>query len=194
MKKILIVEDEIIIANRIKELIDQIKKEVPNFVLFGIYSFEDKEAGIKVVNSMEKHFKPLKQAEILSVQENTCKAKSIFLKGKYFEQVNYKDISKVLLSKHSFLNKEIQFEEITIIQSFNHIKRNTIIFKFKQPHTFFIIRNTIENILKILPPYFEKVHQSFIINPHYITARRNEQYITVVNEKVPVGKMFKNIP
>ena len=245
MKKILIVEDEFIIANRIKELlednhigsctikdnyrdcIDWIKKELPDLIILDIRLFDDKDAGVRIAHYIQDHYnipfiflsgysdeatlkhvklykpvtfitKPIIEKQLLASvevampEEATTKTKSIFLKGRYFEKLDYNTLTETSISDYDFVNKEIRFEEVTIIQSFNHVKRNTLLLKFKQPQSYFVIGSTIEKILKILPPYFEQVHQSFVINPHYITARRNGHYITVENEDVPIGQAFRD--
>ena len=244
-KKILIVEDEFIIAHRIKELlennniasclvtdtynqsIDRIKKDLPDLALLDICLFEDKDAGIRLARYLQGHYnipyiflsgysdeitlrhakpyrpatfitKPLNEKQLLAAvsmalpEEGSPKARSVFLKGRYLDHISYEKLGTVHFSEYDFVNRAINFDEVTIIQSFNHIKRNTILFKFRQPDCFFVMGATIEKIQSILPHYFEQVHQSFIINTHYISAKRGGHYITILDENVPVGAAFKN--
>jgi DNA-binding LytR/AlgR family response regulator len=246
MRKVLIIEDEFIIARHIKELLekegigccaikdtyneslDWIKKELPDIVLLDIRLFEEKDAGIKIARYLQEHYdipfifisgysddstlknarlykpatfitKPVIEKQLLAAirmalpEEDITKIKTVFLKGRYFENVSYEQLVKMPLSNYEFIDKEIRFSDITVIQSFNHVKRNTLLFKFKQPDTFFVMGSTIEKIQEILPSYFKQVHQSFIINIRYITAKRKGHYIMVANEEVPVGSAFKNI-
>ncbi|GAB3430788.1 LytTR family transcriptional regulator DNA-binding domain-containing protein [Niabella aquatica] len=191
MEKILTVDDELIIANRIKEIINTVEKEVPNFILLGICLFKDKEAGTRIADSMQNYFKSATVITKPIIEEKISKPKSIFLKGRFLEKVHYEDLMEIHFSNYIFSTKEILFDNITVIQSFNDVKRNTILFKFKQHNTFFITGSTIEKILKVLPQHFVQVHQSFVVNLHYAT-QRNGRYILVANEKIPIGRSFKN--
>lgn len=246
MRKILIVEDEFIIAHRIRELLEnsgtaycfiadtyedgvnRIKQELPDTVLLDIRLFEDEDAGIRLAHYIQAHYnipfiflsgysdemtlksaklykpatfitKPVIEKQLLAAvamalpEKNEVKIKAVFLKGRYFEHMACEKLGSIHFSEYDFVSREIRFEEVTIIQSFNHIKRNTILFKFRQPQCFFVMGATIEKIRDILPPYFEQVHQSFIINRQYISAKREGHYITVAGENVPVGSAFKNI-
>ena len=74
MKKILIVEDEFIIAHRIKELlekreigkcevkdtfqesIDWLSIELPDLVLLDIRLFDDEDAGIRIAHYIQEHY------------------------------------------------------------------------------------------------------------------------------------------
>ncbi|MFV0605356.1 MAG: response regulator transcription factor [Niabella sp.] len=244
MKKILIVEDEFIIAHRVKELLEQkklgnchitdtykdsvqyIKAELPDLVLLDIRLFEDEDAGICLAHFLQDHYnipfiflsgysdnttlknaklykpatfitKPIIEKQLLAAVEMalpetaTSKIKAAYIKGKYFENITYEKLMKASFADYDFINKEIRFDDITIIQAFNHVKRNTVLFKFKQPKTFFILGSTIEKIGEILPPFFEQVHQSYIINTQYITAKRNGSFLIVADEEVPIGAAYK---
>ncbi|MBK7098370.1 MAG: response regulator [Sphingobacteriales bacterium] len=244
MKKILIVEDEFIIAYRIKELlekkeigqceirdtyqesVDWLSIELPDLVLLDIRLFDDEDAGIRIAHYIQEHYhipfiffsgysdeatlktarlykpatfitKPVIEEQLLAAIKiampdyGICKIKTVFFKGKYFENTPFEQLMKAHFSEYDFINKEIKFDHINIIQSFNHIKRNTIVFKFQQPHTFFIMGTTIEKILAQLPSYFRQVHQSFIVNTQKISAIRKDHYITITNEDVPIGNAFK---
>lgn len=243
LKKILIVEDEFIIAYRIKEMleknnianchvtdnyaesIERIKKDLPDLALLDICLFEDKDAGIRLARFIQEHYsipyifisgysdentlryaklykpatfitKPIVEMQLLAAvemampEESSQKARSVFLKGRFFEHTSYEELLRKSISDHHFLNKEIRFEEVTVIQSFNHIRRNTVLFKFKQPHTFLIVSATIEKISEILPSFFEQVHQSFIVNTRLITAHRKGHYVTIAGENIPVSTLF----
>src|SRR5690606_22161381 len=86
--------------------------------------------------------KPVIEKQLLAAismalpERNIAKAKAIFLKGKYFEDITYEKLTRIPFSEYNFINREIRFEDITVIQAFNHIKRNTILFKFCQPKCF----------------------------------------------------------
>jgi len=244
MRKILIVEDEFIIAHRIKELVEKndlgcgyikdtyadslncIKLELPDLVLLDIRLFEDQDAGIRLAHYLQDHFtipfiflsgysdattlkhaklyqpatfitKPIIEKQLLAAimmalpeSSETNKVKATILKGKYFQDITCENLMKVSFAAHDFVNKEICFEEVTVIQAFNHVKRNTILLKFRQSNRFFVIGTTIEKILEILPPFFKQVHQSFIINTHYVTAKRKGHYVTVSGEDIPIGAAF----
>ncbi|GAB3428788.1 response regulator transcription factor [Niabella aquatica] len=244
MKKILIIEDEFIIADRIKELLENnrlgsctvkdtykesmewIRKELPDLILLDIRLFEDKDAGIRIAHYVQDHYsipfiflsgysdditlkqarlyrpatfitKPVIEKQLLAAikmalpEADAPKIKTVFLKGRYFENMAYEHLVRTSFSAYDFVSKEIRLSDITIIQSFNHVRRNTLLFKFKEPDTFFVIGSTIEKIQEILPACFEQVHQSFIINTCYISAKREGRYITVGNENVPVGPAFR---
>ncbi len=246
MSRILIVEDEFIIANHVKELlenkgvgscaitdtytdsIDYIRKQMPDLVLLDIRLFEDEDAGIRLAHFLQDHYsipfiflsgysdettlkhaklykpatfitKPVIEKQLLAAVEmalpenNELKTKTIFLKGKYFENTSLETLRKLSFQHHDFISREIRFEDVTIIQSFNHIKRNTVLIKFRRPNSFLVVGSTIEKTKAILPAFFEQVHQSFIINTHYISAKRNGHYITIGGESVPVGAAFKKL-
>lgn len=244
MKKILIVEDEFIIAHHVKELLekkeigkctitdtyqesmDYIKKELPDIALLDICLFDDRDAGIRLAHFIQEHYaipfiflsgysdqdtlkharlsrpatfitKPIVEKQLLAAiamalsEEDLPKIKTASLKGRYLENIKEANFSRINLSKYELINKEIQFKEVTVIQAFNNIKRNTILFKFKQPGAYFIYGGTIENVMKILPPYFEQIHQSFIINTHYITAKKEGHFVTILDENIPIGAAFR---
>ncbi len=246
MKKILIVEDEFIIADHIKQLlekkaigyakitdtyeesVDWIKNELPDLVMLDIRLFEDEDAGIRIAHFLQDHYsipfvflsgysdettlqnaklykpatfitKPVIEKQLVAAiemalpDENQIKTRSVFLKGRFFENTSYEKLTRTSFSEFDFINVEIKFEDLTIVQSFNHVKRNTILLKFKQPGTFFIVSLTIEKFLDILPPFFKQVHQSFIINTRYLTARKKDNYLIVAHEMIPIGAAFKEI-
>lgn len=245
MRKVLIVEDEFIIANHVKELLENnelgygcimdsykdsiryIHTELPDLVLLDIRLFDDEDAGIRLARYIQNHYnipfiflsgysdaitlknarlqkpatfitKPIIEKQLLAAvtmafpeASEKSKIKSIILKGRYFENIALENLKKISFSEHDFVNKEISFDDITMIQAFNHIKRNTVLFKFKQPNRYFVLGTTIEKVKEILPVFFMQIHQSFIINTNLVTAERKGHFVTVGGENIPIGAAFK---
>lgn len=246
MQKLLIVEDEFIIAYYVKELLEKkqighctildtfeeskkwIKNELPDLVLLDIRLFEDEDAGIRLAHYLQNNYsipfifisgysdeitlknaklykpatfitKPIIEKQLLAAvemalpEQNIVKTKSILLKGRYIESITYSELIKTNFSEYDFVKKTISFDDITVIQSFNHIKRNTVLFKFRQPNVFFVTSCTIEKLIEVLPSFFKQVHQSFIVNTNFITSNRRGHYLTVSEEKIPIGAAFREM-
>ncbi|OJU26298.1 MAG: hypothetical protein BGN92_13545 [Sphingobacteriales bacterium 41-5] len=169
------------------------------FIFLSGYSDETTLKHAKLYKPATFITKPIIEKQLLVAVEmafpekNKLKTKTIFLKGKYFENVSLETLRKLSFQDHDFISKEIRFEDVTIIQSFNHIKRNTVLIKFRWPNSFLVVGSTIEKTKAMLPDFFEQVHQSFIVNTRYITAQRKGHYVTIGGESVPVGAAFKKL-
>jgi DNA-binding LytR/AlgR family response regulator len=206
--KILIVEDEIIIAEYIKELLEE---ESFN----NISMANNKEEALHLIN----HFLP----EIILMDINLnginsgielakkAKAKVIYLTGQY----DYELMNKALeTNPESYLTKPIKRNDlIAAIQlCIHHLKSNTITLKIgfetvklnlndilfiksddvyidiqttTKKHT---IRKSLNAFLKELNnPNFVKIHRSYIINKSKITSKKATS-IVIDNFEIPISR------
>ena len=53
-----------------------------------------------------------------------------------------------------------------------------------------IIKSTMNGFEKTLPRHFLRVHRSFIINKHHITAYSNHD-IEIAKHEIPIGENYK---
>jgi len=125
-----------------------------------------------------------------------------FLKAvlKYENQIHKTNLSPPTLftnvknaptSNHIYVNAnkkhiKVSFEEILYIESIKdyvriHTKENSTMTKFK-----------ISEFEKKLPNTFLRIHRSFIVNTHQITAYTAHD-VEIGNKEIPIGGSYKNV-
>lgn len=246
--KILIVEDEFLIAEQIKhflesegykivgpvdnyeEAIQMIKDQLPDVVLADIRLYDDMDAGIRISNYLSSNYtipliflsaysdkttlqkakntnphtflikpKPLDKEQLLATiqialpeKQNDCsKIKSILLKGKEIElRENYDH-----LKNHDRIDsviQKIEVDKILFIETYNHHFKNNILIRFVNKKTGFLIRAEFDQLQKILPFYFLRVHKSYLVNMKNVSAYDLPHFLFIKNTSLPVGNKYRN--
>lgn len=243
MIKILIVEDESIIARDIsRELskindvttvisdsfggaIQAIDEIVPDLILLDIKLYEDETAGLRIAQYLNQKYripfiflsgytteyylkkakkempitfltkpidnKQLQAAVLMAIsEEQYSKFRSIKLKGRYIINLPEEAITNQVISHIQIGFENIDPDNIKVIKTFNHIKRNTVLISLSSGELF-ITNYTINEIMKLLPRNFIKVHSSFIINKDFITGAIGNTAIKIGSETITFGSNFK---
>jgi len=247
--KILIIEDEFIIANQLKQLLESegyvilgpsddfyssvtlIAKELPDLIIADIRLHDDAEAGIKISEHVSKLYhipviflsgysdedtiykarqtnpntflikpKPLDKTQLLATVQMAlpninCKTKikSVSLKGKELEICDeyghLKDKEKI-----EYITRIIDTDDITFVETFNHHFKNTLLLRFSQNKTGFLIREEMEDIQKLFPNNFLRVHKSYLVNLKKLDGYRLPHYLLIKNQEIPIGqKYYQNL-
>ena len=245
-QKILIIEDEFIIANQLKNLLESegytiigpsddynssvslIAKEMPDLIIADIRLHDDGEAGIKISEYVSKHYhipviflsgysdeetihkarqttpntflikpKPLDKIQLLATVKmalphsiSATKLKAISLKGKELDICeDYNHLKEK--EKIDYIIRVIDTDEITFIETYNHYFKNTLLIRFNQSKTGFLIREEIENIQKKLPHTFLRVHKSYLVNMKRIDGYRLPHYLLIHETSIPIGHKYQ---
>lgn len=228
--KILVVEDEIIIADNIcdtledlgydplepamdyEEAMSILDEEVPDIAILDIKISGEKD-GIEVAKKIKKDFdipfifltansdrhtveeaKEVNPAAFLVkpfTQEELFAAIEIGLNNFSKQKGNTKEkespiIKDAFFIKTKNLYQKVLFDDILYIKS-DHVYLDI----WSAQKEKYIIRGSMSNIEKQLPSSFYRTHRSFIVNLDYMNAI-NTQYVVVENEKIPIGKTFRD--
>lgn len=243
---ILIIEDEYIIADQIKNCIEQegyhvceiidnytdavnaIERFLPDLVIADIRLYDDYDAGIRVGEYIGARYSiPIVYLSGYSDQETLIKAKktnpSTFLikpkpldKGQLMATIqmavpqvnnpfdkllylNFKsrkfissEENREKIQNNDLIQYRIKLQDIYLIESFNHVIKNTIVIRVLNGNISYLIREEIENIIQYLPSYFLRVHKSYIISKLHINGINAPNYLVVNNREIPVGQKFKD--
>lgn len=210
MSKILIVEDQVLIANHIKE------------ILIEVYDFQV-ELAFKISQASEKLQKFIPDIILLDInlgdkmsgiewaQENVKKEKVIFITGQTeietiksaltIHPIAYltKPIKSVdLIAAIELAQELLKSKSIIIKDGYNEVKLNFDEILFIKSDKNYIdiqlsnrkitIRNTLENISKQLPEeVFMKVHRSYVINKNKILVKSTNT-IQIESFEIPISR------
>jgi len=135
--------------------------------------------------------KQLHAAVVMAITENQAsKFRDIELQGRIIEGVTETAINNEVINRCPLSIERINPDNIEIIKTFNHVKRNTVLIKFSSGR-YLIAGYTISSIMKILPSNFIKVHSSFIVNKNYIQGIIGKNSVRVGTETISFGSQFK---
>lgn len=245
--KILIIEDEFLIAAQIKQLLEEecykvvgpvdnyeesiklINQELPDLVLTDIRLHDDRDAGIRISNYLSNYYtipliflssysdkatlqkakdthpitflikpKPLDKEQLLTSIlislprkiDNHPKLKAIFLKGKEIEIKESYDHIKTHERIDSVILK-IEVDTISFIETFNHHFKNNLLIRFTNKKNGFLIRLEFQQLQKMLPNYFIKVHKSYVVNMKNITSYKLPHNLFFKNYCIPIGDKYR---
>jgi len=123
-------------------------------------------------------------------EDDTYKHKYMLIKGRYIESISESSITIKAIRQSNILTENLELDKIKMFKAFNHIKRNSVLAVFESG-SFFLINCTINNIMKLLPKNFIKVHSSFIVNKRFITGFIGKNSIRIGNETISFGTKYK---
>lgn len=123
-------------------------------------------------------------------EEASFKFRHLTFHGRRIDKLAEAHIDLARLNDIPLSFEKINPDEIEIIKSFNHIKRNTVLLKLISG-SYLVVSNTINNIMKLLPSSFVKVHNSFIVNKRYVVGVMGKDCVKVGNETISFGTEFK---
>lgn len=208
---VVIVEDEFFVANHLKELIEQYGFRVcgvyhsgEQFVQQTDWKFDvaivdiflsDKMDGLQVAEHLNTHHIPFFFLTANQDSHTLREAARLSPRAYLSKPFNTNDIRAVL--------EMISHEASEMIQvRSNHgteeINPNNIYFiksdgAYIELHTSkgrIVQRKLLKDINESLPPFFERVHRSYIVNRNYI-EKRTATYLFVSGVQIPTSKNFK---
>lgn len=136
--------------------------------------------------------KQLHAAVLMAInEEGIFKYKQIPIKGRYIESASEGSITLKSIRQSVILTENLEPDKIKMFKAYNHIKRNTVLAIFESGN-FFLINSTINNVMKLLPKKFIKIHSSFIVNKKFITGLIGKNSIKVGDETISFGTKYKN--
>lgn len=135
--------------------------------------------------------KQLHVAVLMAIKEDqSFKFRDITIHGRKIDGLTEQEINTRVISQTAISSEKINPDNIELIKTFNHVKRNTVLIKFS-PNGYFVANHTIGSIMKILPSSFIKVHSSFIVNKNYIKGVIGKNSVKIGNETISFGSQFK---
>lgn len=216
--KILIVEDESIIAEELRRIVsrlgyevigvlhrytdtlDALKTKKPDLILLDIgLDYSDKD-GIDLAKEINNKYKTpfiyiTANADLATVQRAKKTKPASYILKPFNEQTIFTNIEIAL-------HKEITPQSIIVKNGTHKVKLNCekIIFLkadniYTEIYTAnmkkYVLRDTLKNVLNQLPEsLFIQVHRSYIINRDFIQSHTNK-YIVIRNERIPLSNSYK---
>jgi DNA-binding LytR/AlgR family response regulator len=145
-----------------KRIIDEAKKLLPSAYLIKPFDEDDLYAAIEValINHAQRHSQPSPEKQIED---------SIILPDHLF-----------IRQKQSFI--KIGWKEIMYLESLSNY------IKFFTEKDTFMIRHSIQSLEHNFPPYFFKVHRSFVVNLHF-AQQIDPGFILLPNKtRIPISR------
>lgn len=213
---ILIIEDELLIAEMLKEIlieleynviaiaknytvaIEKLKKHPEiNFAFIDINLNADKN-GLDIAESINTNFNGIpfvfltSYSDTRTVQEAISKKPESYL-IKPFTKSDLFIMLEIFKSKYLSANRSLEIKDGQQNIKINHdailwIKSENIYLEVKTKLKTYILRNSLDRFLeKINDPNFIKTHRSYIINIKQINAI-NKQYVFINDHKIPISR------
>ncbi|WP_439130994.1 response regulator [Polaribacter sp.] len=222
--KILIVEDNVIIADDLQQIIENFGYNVcgnvisyekaidfltnnsPDLVLIDI-NLATNKTGIDLAKFINQHLKiPFifltSNLDDTTISEAAKTLPAAYLVKPFDNNTIYTSIEIALTNfiknnqdepshkKFLFLKKNNLYHKVAT-KNIYYIKSNNIYIEiFTKDNEKFVVRNTLKDFLKNLPPNFFKCNKSYIINSNEIQSF-NLNYVFINNVKISVSKEFK---
>lgn len=214
---ILIVEDELLIAEMLKEMLLELEYTVAgvardfdtaqkilknniniNFAILDINLNQSKN-GIDIAKTLNIPFVFLTSySEKTIIQEAIeCKPQAYLIKP--FAKTDLYTTLEIIKQKismdaqlNSIVIKDGHLNVKILINSILWLKSENIYIEIKTDEKVFVIRNSLENFLEELNnPVFIRIHRSYAVNINHVKAI-NGQYVLVANQKLPLSRNLRN--
>jgi two-component system, LytTR family, response regulator LytT len=213
---ILIIEDELLIAEMLKEIllelghkviaiaqnyaiaIEKLEKHSEiNFAFIDINLNADKN-GLDIAETINSSFKEIpfvfltSYSDSKTVQEAVTKKPESYL-VKPFTKSDLFIVLEIYLSKKPTLYRSFEIKDGQNNIKINHdailwIKSENIYLEIKTKSKTYILRNSLDRFLeKINDPNFIKIHRSYIINIKNISSI-NKQFVFINEQKIPISR------
>jgi len=213
---ILIIEDELLIAEMLKELLIELgyniidiakdyatavksleKYPEINFAFIDINLNSDKN-GLDVADSINLNFKEIpfifltSYSDSKTVQDAVAKKPQSYL-VKPFTKSDLFIVLEIFKSKDIIVNRSVDIKDGQQNIKISHdailwIKSENIYLEIKTKQKTFIIRNSLDRFLeKMNDSNFIKVHRSYIVNLKQINSI-NKQCVFISDQKIPISR------
>ena len=201
--KILIVEDNVIIADDMQSMLEEIGYEiVDNVIVYeqAIEVLKSKQVDLVLIDiilasdktgiDLGKHIRENYNIPFIFVTSNSDRAtvenaKTVKPNGYLVKPFEQQDLYDSIFVKKQHLYYRIQFGDIQFIKADNvYLEVNTVDKKF-------LVRSPLKDYLEKLPANkFYRAHKSYIVNVDHIEAI-NSKDIMINNNLIPISKEFK---
>ncbi|MCB9197420.1 MAG: response regulator transcription factor [Flavobacteriales bacterium] len=217
IEKILILEDEVVIAEHLSMILEDLgytvmnicesmtdvlkvlSAETPDLALLDI-RLNGLDEGIEVAKHLRNENIPFAFVTSFSDKNTLMNAVMQNPLGYILKPFEEEDISKVLKNASKLLNDE--YLEIIKAQSAQRIAFKDIIYLrsdnvYVEVYTTgkkLLVREKLSVIINKLPEqYFSRTNQSFCVNMNFVTAvEGNEVVLQGVTEKIPLSKKYRS--
>ncbi len=133
----------------------------------------------------------LQAALTMAIQNTTIsKLKKITFHGRYFESVKEEDLTPKIIAETPLSYEKVSPEDILLIKTFNHQKKNTVLVKLTNSSLILVSLN-IQKALTLLPGNFVKIHSSFIVNKDQVNGVIGTTSARIGHEQIQFGTAFK---
>jgi len=216
--KIIIIEDEVIIAENLRRIITKLGYDVivvansyaegvkvihsiqPDLYLIDINLKEGKDNGIKLaklINDVSN--KPIiyitSNADSKTVNEAKLTNPIGYILKPFNEQTIYSTLEISLFNQSNHIdgiNVRHKGDLIKILfKNILYIKASSVYVDIHATQGIFIHRDTFVELMKVLPANFIQIHRSYIVNINHIESFNSSQ-VTLTVAKIPIGRTFKN--
>lgn len=133
----------------------------------------------------------LQVAVLMAINEDKeLRLRHIYLTGRLIIGFVENEITHHIIKREAISNEKIDPNDILIIKTFNHVKRNTILIKLATKKVF-ISNSTVNEILRYLPSNFIKIHSSYIVNRNHVSGSLGKSGVRIGEEYISFGTQFK---
>jgi len=216
--KIIIIEDEVIIAENLRRIVTKLGYDVvaiansysegievvntyqPDLYLIDINLNEGKDNGIKLAEIINKvSNKPIiyitSNADAKTVNDAKLTKPVGYIVKPFNKQTIYSTLEIVFFNRSNFIdgiNVRRKGDLVKVpFKDISHINANSVYVDIYTTKEILIHRITLIELLKTLPPNFIQVHRSYIVNIDYIKSY-NSSFLSLEIGKIPIGRAFKN--
>jgi len=213
MRDIVIVEDEFFAANHLKTIIENLNYKVIKIFYTGEEFIEQKEmfydvvildiqlAG-KITGIEIGEYLQHKNIPFFFVTSNTDSftlKKAVNLKPITYISKPFKEIDITVAMELLMVNIPGTIDVITKrgneeldISTILFIKADGVYVDIFTENATITQRKLLREIIEKLPNHFKRIHRSYIINTHKISARKST-HLLIGNHKVPISRAVKNV-
>lgn len=227
--KILVVEDEIVIADDIcdtlddlgydalepainyTEAIETLNNEQPDIAILDIQLAGNKD-GIDIAHKIQQDFQiPFIFLTSNADPQTVARAKEVKPNAYLVKPFNKADLfTSIEIALSNFNDKpEHELDNDLIIKGAIFVKKKDLFYKvkftdiayLKSEHVYvevytirgekFVIRGSLTKMLEKLPENIYRTHRSYAVNLDHLEAI-NSLYILILEEKVPIGKSYRD--
>jgi DNA-binding LytR/AlgR family response regulator len=168
------------------------------FTSFTDKSLPAKRLGVEqtIIKVPEKYSKAQLESALMScadAMEKQHKQKSI---GKKFEVQFTSDENKKSDYQRSNPTSSvfIAWNTIYLVTANNKVKNNTLIITTINPNNNYTVRDTLSNLINLLPNYFIQLNRDTIINIHFVKSiNKTAKSVLLLNSTEPFNNISKEI-
>lgn len=210
--KIVIIEDEFFAANHLKDLLEDL-----DYIVVGIFHsgedfisstdwdfdiaivdiFLSKEMlGLDVAEHLQKHQRPFIFLTANQDTQTLKRAARLNPLGYITKPFNPNDVVATIEIFSNQQSKDIELRGKNGIEKVNpndilFIKSDGAYIEIQTTKKLYLQRKLLKEIMTDLPPFFAKVHRSFVVNINYIDQRSATE-LQIKDYKIPVSRSYKN--
>jgi DNA-binding LytR/AlgR family response regulator len=86
----------------------------------------------------------------------------------------------------------LKYDDIAVIESNNKNEHNTVLVRLTDLNKAYILRKTMKEIEQQLPAFFVRIHDSYIVNLHKVTASRLPHRLFIGELLLTIGDKFRD--